>query len=282
MNKIGPFILDNHKPTTMRYGTYYSTSFMLPFHKLKRTIRVWLPEDYDFKNPNKRFPVFYFSDGQNLVDRNLSAYGEWELDRTLHKIYEETGKSTILVGIDCPKVPYERFLELNPPYPLSAKTPERKRKEIGFVNKYIDYIKDYLKPLIDSLFFTLPDKEHTGIGGSSMGGIMAFFAYMYAPETFGMSLSFSPAFFAYTKRDWARIMDIYDMKPEKNGKVFLYTGGKDFEEMFYKPTINTFEYMKKRGFKDDQVHLLFDSSEIHHEAAWAKYSYDAFKFLLGD
>ena len=52
-------------------------------------IRVWLPEDYEFDNPNKRYPVIYFSDGQNLVDRYLSAFGEWELDKTVHKLMKE-------------------------------------------------------------------------------------------------------------------------------------------------------------------------------------------------
>ena len=145
-----------------------------------------------------------------------------------------------------------------------------------YANKYIDYIVNELKPLIDKLFFTISD--NTAIGGSSMGGIMAFYAYIYQPQVFKFSLSFSPAFFFYKKKDWFSILDKYDINISKNGKLFLYSGGKDFEKMFLKPTIYTYEYFLKRKFKNDQVALLVDTNEIHHEDAWAKYLYEALKY----
>ena len=281
-NNIGKFKRYIGKPTTMKYGFYYVLDVILPFSKEnKRKVRVWLPEDYDFDNPNNRYPVIYFSDGQNLVDKYLSAFGEWELDKTMHSLRKEGVKGCIAVGLDCPKDPLERTKELCPPY--------KPRKEIirgyeensdTYANKYVDYIADTLKPLIDKLFYTLPDKEHTGIGGSSMGGIMAFFAYIYRPDIFGFSLSFSPAFFFYKKRDWYRILDQYDINKDKNGKLVLYSGGKDFEKRFLKPTYYTYEYLLKHKFDNDQVLLLIDSNQIHHEAAWAKYLPIALKYWL--
>ena len=116
-NTIGKFKRYIKKPSTMKYGYYYFSSFDLPFSKEnKRTIRVWLPEDYEFDNPNKRYAVIYFSDGQNLVNRYLSAFGEWELDKTVHKLMKEGLTGVIAVGIDCPKEPLERTKELCPPY----------------------------------------------------------------------------------------------------------------------------------------------------------------------
>ena len=281
-NKIGPFILDTNKPTTMQYGYYYCAEMVLPFSKEnKRMVRVWLPEDYDFSNPDKRFPTIYMSDGQNLVNRHLAAYGEWEFDRTVHRLMQEGCRGVIAVGIDCPKSPLERTKELCPPYPVRKEIYKKWGEECPtYVDKYVDYVADTLKPLIDSLFFTCKEKKDTAIGGSSMGGIMAYFAYMYRPDIFGFSLSFSPAFFFYKKNDWAKIMDNYELNPQKNGKVFLYVGGKDFESLFTKPVEETFEYLKNKGFPDEQVALLVDKEEIHHESAWAKYSYDALKYWL--
>ena len=282
LNKIGKFKRYIKKPSTMKYGYYYYASFNLPFSKEnKRTVRVWLPEDYDFNNPDNRYPVIYMSDGQNLVDRYLSAYGEWGLDKTVHNLKRKGFKGVIAVGIDCPKEPLERTKELCPPH-----TPRKEVfKEEGsifkpYANKYVDFIVNDLKPIIDRLFFTLPDKENTCIGGSSMGGIMAFFAYIYRPDIFGLSLSFSPAFFFYKKKDWENILDQYDINKDKNGRLFLYSGGKDFEALFVTPTFNTYEYLKKRKFDNDQVALIVDTNEIHHEAAWAKYLPDALKFLF--
>ena len=283
-NKIGQFIKYDKKPSAMKYGFYYYSSFTLPFSKEnKRTVRVWLPEDYEFNNPNKRYPVIYFADGQNLVDKYLSAYGEWELDKTVHKLMSKGLSGVIAVGIDCPKDPLERTKELCPPY--------KPRKQVfkneggvfsPYANKYVDFIVNELKPLIDKLFYTYKEKECTGIGGSSMGGIMSFFAYIYRPDIFGYSLSFSPAFFFYKKTDWLKILDSFDINIEKNGKLFLYCGGKDFESIFLKPTFVTYEYMKKQKFSNDQVALIVDSNEIHHEAAWAKYLPDALSFWLKD
>lgn len=283
-NNIGQFKRYTNKPSAMKFGYYYYASFNLPFSKEnKRTIRVWLPEDYDFNNPDKRYPVIYMSDGQNLVDKYLSAYGEWELDKTVHSLMKKGYPGVIAVGIDCPKEPLERTKELCPPY--------RPRKEIfkneggifsPYANKYVDYVANELKPLIDKLFYTIPDKECTAIGGSSMGGIMAFFAYIYRPDVFGFSLSFSPAFFFYKKNDWLKILDKYEINPDKNGKLFLYCGGKDFEHIFLKPTLNTYDYLVKREFSNEQIALMVDTNEIHHEAAWAKYLPDGLTFWLKD
>ncbi len=269
-------------PTTMKYGYYYQKMVKLPFsEEPERMVRVWLPEDYEFNNPDKRYKVIYFSDGQNLVDRYLSAYGEWELDKTIHKLMNEGLSGVILVGLDCPKEPLERTKELCPPYSPRQEVFKREGGHFRpYANMYADYIVNELKPLIDKIFFTLGDRDNTGIGGSSMGGIMSFFAYIYRPDAFGFSLSFSPAFFFYKKNDWLEILDKYDINPNKNGKLFLYCGGKDFESIFLKPTLNTYEYLEKRGFDNSQLALIVDTNEIHHEGAWAKYAPDALRYWL--
>ena len=280
-NRLNIFKRYIGNPTTMKYGFYYEAIFDLPFSKEnKRKVRVWLPEDYEFNNPDKRYPVIYFSDGQNLVDRYLSAYGEWELDKTVHKLMKEGMSGVIAVGIDCPKDPYLRTKELCPPYDPRKQVEMRTRKLNPICDKYVDYIVDKIKPVIDNVFYTLDDKENTGIGGSSMGGIMAFYAYIYRPDVFGYSLSFSPAFFFYTKTRWYQILDEYDINPDKNGKLFLYVGGKDFEARFLKPTIYTYHYLQNRKFSNDQLALIVDTNEIHHEAAWAKYLGEALRYWL--
>lgn len=282
--KIGQFTLYERKPSTMKYGSYYHASFTLPFAKTKkRMVRVWLPEDYDFHNSEKRYPVIYMADGQNLVDRYLSAFGDWKLDKTVHQLMKEGMTGVILVGLDCPKDPNERGLELCPPHePKKGMKPRKVGNVLPYADKYVDYVVDDIKPVIDKLFHTNSEREYTAIGGSSMGGIMAYYAYMYRPDVFGFSLSFSPAFFFYLYRDWIKILDSYEMSPEKNGKLFFYVGGKDFEARFLKPTCYTYEYLVSRGFKNEQVAMIVDTNEIHHEEAWAKYAYDGLKYWLKD
>lgn len=278
MKSIGPFKEFKGQPSTLKYGYYFDSIFKLPFARDKRHVRVWLPEDYDFSDPNKRFPVIYFSDGQNLVDRYLTAYGEWKLDKTAHRLLRR-GMSFIAVGIDCPKIPLERMNELNPPYPVDA-VPKDEGPDKPIGDKYVDYIADKLKPLIDSLFNTIPDKEHTAVGGSSMGGIMAFYAYIRRPEVFGYSLSFSPAFFLYKEKTWRGILKQYEMPIEN--KVCLYVGGAEYETIFVDPTLHTYEYLKKAGADENHLLLIVDGSQRHNEKAWSIYLETALEFWLKD
>ncbi len=277
--KIGGFSWRCVKHTTMEYGYYFDSVMILPFAVTKkRHVRVWLPGSYQFTG-EKRYPVIYFADGQNLVDRHLSAYGDWHLDRVIRDLKEEGYEEPILVGIDCPTDPQERANELNPPYKVRYR---RSRKEVSnpYGDKYVNFIADQLKPYIDSLFRTLPDREHTAIAGSSMGGIMAFWGYLSRPEVFGCGLSFSPPFFFYSKRDLKRICKENNLNPERNGKLFFFVGGKDFEKVFTKKVFWMKDYVASCGFGKEQLTFYFDKDEIHHEEAWYKYSYPAFRFYL--
>ena len=242
--KIGCFIFDNTKPTTMKYGYYYKAMFNVPFSKEQRTIRVWLPEDYDFENTDKRYPVIYFSDGQNLVNKYLTAFGDWGLDKVAHQLYKENNISFIGVGIDSPQDDLMRTNELTPPY-LSTKSKEISEPK---ADVFVDFICNTLKPLIDNLFYTKTDKENTAIGGSSMGGIMAFYGGVRRSDVFGFALDFSPAFLVYAKREWKEILDTLDISPSNGVKHFFYVGGVDFEKYFISSTVMTYNYLLKKGF----------------------------------
>lgn len=273
-NQIGPFVLDKTK-TTMKYGHYYKALLDVPFSKEKRYVRVWLPEDYDFSNDQKRFPVIYFSDGQNLVNQKLCAFGCWKLDLVAHDLLVNQGLSFIAVGIDSPKDSLVRFNELNPPY-----QPEKVKDGHPYGDQFVNYIADILKPLIDQYFYTSKEKTDTAIGGSSMGGIMAFYAGVTRYDTFGFALDFSPAFFLYNKKTWSSLLDSFNISANDNVKHFLYVGGKDFEKRFLNPTKETYRYLKSKGFNEKQIALLIDLNEIHHEDAWHKHLKEALLFWL--
>jgi len=273
--KIGVFCLDKSK-TTMKYGRHYKALLDVPFDEEKRYIRVWLPEDYDYNDKNKRFPVIYFSDGQNLVNRYLTAFGDWNLDKVAHRLYKEKGISFIAVGIDSPRDDLKRFLELNP----DIKPDKVKDIDNPYGDKFINYIADELKPLIDNCFFTKPEREQTAIGGSSMGGIMAFYGAVIRNESFGFSLDFSPAFLNYTLSYWKQLLKSFELNKKLNTKFFLYVGGKEFEKEFVSHTLLTYKYMVKQGFTPDNLAVIYDSQMIHHEDAWNKYLYDALYFWL--
>ena len=267
---IGPFHLDKSQ-TTMKYGYYYHALLDVSFAKEKREVRVWLPEDY-FDNQNKEYPVIYFADGQNLVNQNLCAFGCWKLDVVAH----DNNLPFVAVGIDSPRDARLRYLELNPPF-----APERfKKEDQPYGDQFIDYVADIMIPLINKHFRTKKEKENTAIAGSSMGGLMAFYAGVYRYDKFGFSLDFSPAFFLYKKSTWDYLLKTFNVSKDNRVRFFLYVGGQDFEKQFVNSTKATYKYLQSLGFNDQQVTLLIDSKEYHHEAAWSKYLKEALLFWL--
>ena len=278
-NQIGPFTRYVGKKSTMEHGFYFDAVFTLPFASDPRHIRVWLPDTYDFYGEGAH-PVLYMSDGQNLVDKELSAYGDWHLDRVIADLRKEGYPEPILVGIDCPKDPMQRSNELNPPYPVARYFQKRggPNKPIG--EQFINYIVSTLKPLIDELFHTDPRKEATAIGGSSMGGIMAFYGFLAYPQAFGYSLSFSPPFFFYPKWKLKRILRNHFPNPETHARLFLFVGGKDYEHIFTKKVIWMHQYLEKYGYGAGTMGFLYEPEAIHHEEAWYRASYPALKDWL--
>ena len=75
-----------------------SEKFEIPQLKTTRRIWIYLPKDYEISH--KKYEVMYLQDAQNLFDDATSYAGEWQVDETLNKIFEKTGKSLIVVGID--------------------------------------------------------------------------------------------------------------------------------------------------------------------------------------
>ena len=239
----------------------------------KRTLRVYLPEDFSFE---KRYPVLYMCDAQNIVDRYTSAFGEWDFDEHIHSLLKEGYSSFIIVGFDCPRFPPFRIAE----YTL-VKSPMKYRKLPckPYGRKYGDFMVNVIKPLIDKTFPTMPEQEYTGFGGSSMGGLCAFDMANLYPETFGFSLSFSPAFYIFKNEEFKEEIASRTFYPNEQ-KYFFYTGGKDLDAKLLPGTISMYRYLKKIGFDDEHVALTVDSEFGHCEAAWSAYVEKAIKFWL--
>ncbi|MFI2813009.1 alpha/beta hydrolase [Microbulbifer sp. JSM ZJ756] len=181
----------------------------------QRTIRLYLPPGYS--DGDRRYPVLYMHDGQNLFD-NATAYArEWGVDETLNRFAAETGLELIVVGIDHGN---ERRIHELVPFDHPEYGPAEGQA-------YLEFIVNQLKPLVDARFRTLPDRLHTAIMGSSLGGLMSHYALLQHPETFSRAGVFSPAYwiapqFHALARDTARGDDT---------RLYLLVGGAEGDEM---------------------------------------------------
>jgi enterochelin esterase-like enzyme len=159
------------------------------------TVWVWLPPGYA-QARGKRFPVLYMHDGQNLFDKALTAYNqEWQMDEAIPRMVRQGDlRNWIVVGVQSPKA---RYHALFPTKIFPLLSPEfRKRVETldsgdpkGPLagDAYLKFLTGVVKPRVDREFRTLKGPEDTAVMGSSMGGLMAFYAMAEYPDVFGQA-----------------------------------------------------------------------------------------------
>lgn len=243
-----------------------------------REIVVYLPKSY--AAGEGRYPVLYMHDGQNLFDATASYAGEWYVDETLEGLASE-GIEAIVVGI--PNKGPRRSNEYSP-FP-SAGLHEAQGE------LYVNFIADTLKPIIDRDFRTLPDRTHTGIAGSSLGGLISLYGYFRRPDVFGLAGVFSPALgwggetiFPFVQdAAWApgRIyMDVGTAEGEglaKGGPRKLRAASTDYVRQVRRMN----NLLRRKGYRANESLLYVEEpAGIHHESAWARRLPRALRFLL--
>lgn len=150
----------------------------------ERTAYAYLPVGYG--NPDVRYPVLYMFDGQNLFSDEEATYGKsWGLADYLD--YTET--PLIVAAVECNTVGNGRLSEYSP----VNFTMSDGEKIQGRGKKYTDWLVNEFKPFIDENFLTLPDRSHTAIGGSSMGGLMTLYALSRYGRYFFGGAALSPS-----------------------------------------------------------------------------------------
>ena len=148
-----------------------------------RPLHIWLPEDY-FES-TQFYPVMYFFDGHNLFSNEDATYGKsWGMAEFLNGWI----KDMIVVGIECGHDGYERLSEYLP-YPAVGRFGEFE----PWGEKTMDWIVEEVKPMIDKEYRTIPFRECTAIGGSSMGGIMSLYAAVHYNKWFSKAACVSTA-----------------------------------------------------------------------------------------
>ncbi|HXC96509.1 MAG TPA: alpha/beta hydrolase-fold protein [Edaphobacter sp.] len=158
--------------------TLTSTTFGDP-----QTLRIWLPPGYnDPANAQKRYPVLYMFDGENLFDACTSSlHREWRIDESLTRlIAANLIEPLIVVGIDSPgKRRADEYIPYADPF-FSAPEPHGRLLP--------EFLATEVLPLINRELHTIPDPDHTAIGGSSYGSIAALYALLHRPDLFHLAL----------------------------------------------------------------------------------------------
>ncbi len=217
--------------------------------KYTRDVKVWLPPSYA-TSPDKRYPVLYAHDGQNVFSLNSPYNGEWRMDETADSLMR-LGKINefIIVAIDNTK---DRWAEYSGDIEGMA---------------YINFVVNNLKPFIDAHFRTKPDRENTAVIGSSMGGLISFYMVWLHPEVFSKAACLSSGF-AY---DDGHIADKVSASAKKLPPCRLYMdcGDQDIDHVFL-PDNNRMDALLEA--KHPEIKLLYKvyPGDKHNEYAWAR------------
>ena len=261
-----PIRVPDDESTIPRLESYQLHSEILPDPD-HRTILVYLPEQYAAE-PDRRFPVFYLHDGQNLFDGRTSyvAGRTWEAQTTADRL-NAAGEiePVILVGIANTGV--RRMAEY---------TPTRDSKMGGGEGrKYGRLLCEELKPFIDRTYRTQTDAQNTGLGGSSLGGLISLFLGLERPDVFGKLAVMSPSIWW----DGCVIYQLLEMTRRKPPlKIWLDTGT---AEIGWERARELRDRLVRKGWRLGEDLSYFEAEGAgHDEGAWASRMEGVLGFLF--
>ena len=241
-----------------------SDEFEIP--QLNKTRKVWalLPHDYDSSKDS--YPVMYLQDAQNLFNEE-APYGNWEIDKKLAVMAEYKIGKIIIIAIE--HAEEERIREYNVGKTILGK---------GQGKQYLKFITETLKPFVDTNFRTKPERQHTGIGGSSMGGLISVFCGLIYPKVYGKLMIFSPSLWVVPKLT-------IDSENENNDdtKIYLYAGGEESENLIeqvknFKNNMIASEFVKDKM----KINLSINLEGKHNETYWSDEFPKAIEWLYFD
>ena len=240
-----------------------------------RPVWVYLPPGYA-ENPHARFPVLYLQDGQNLFDATQAFGGtEWRVDESLDQGAEalarlEALRPLIVVGVG------------NTNARLDEYTLDRD-ESVGAGGRgalYLQFLASELKPQVDAAFRTLPGREDTAVGGSSLGGLLALHAGMRHAGTFGRVLALSPSTW-WNDRSVLATVGALAGQPLRPVRLYVDSGDSGASNDDAANTAELAGALRSAGYVDG-VNLLYvlATGATHTESAWAARLPAALRFLF--
>ncbi len=253
------------KPNFLPKVELISEEFEMPQLNKKRKVWALLPHDYDLSS--EHYPVMYLQDAQNLFNEK-AQYGNWEIDKKLAVMSEYKIGKIIIIAIE--HAEHDRIKEYNVGKTLLG---------VGQGKKYIRFVTDTLKPFVDEKYRTKPERENTGIGGSSMGGLVSIYSGLMYPEVYGKLMIFSPSLWVIPKMDFTNI----DFSEPGDTKIYLYGGGDESETMI--EHIKKFKKnMIQNEFVEDKmkIKMSINMKGKHNEIYWSDEFPKAIEWLFFD
>jgi predicted alpha/beta superfamily hydrolase len=240
----------------------------------RRDVLVYLPRGYR-RLSRWRYPVLYLHDGQNVFDAATSFAGvEWGVDETAERLIQENLIEPLII-VAVANTGEQRIDEYAPTQGVIDAKAKRKKRSKGLAPNYGHFLINELKPYIDRKYRTNPGAEFTGLGGSSLGGLVTLAIGILYPQAFSRLMVMSPSIWW---DDFAiyRLVDGIERKPPL--KIWLDTGT---AEPGWEQARELLNRLVEKGWKlQKDVQYMEVPGADHSEGAWAARVEPALRFLF--
>lgn len=235
-----------------------------------RDISVYLPPGYQTEG-ERRYPVLYLHDGQNLFDpeRSFIRGQHWRVGEAATALIEAgTLQPLIVVGIS--NAGMRRLDEYTPT--------NDKRRGGGEADAYGRFVVEELKPFIDAFYRTLPDASQTGLGGSSLGGLVTLYLGLKYPTIFSRLAVMSPSVW-WDRR--AILKNVRHARPKPRLRIWLDIGSKEGRPHIDNARLLKTGLLKNGWVEGEDLHYEEVPGGTHSEGAWADRIGRVLQFLFG-
>lgn len=236
----------------------------LDFAHEQRRLHIWLPDDYDAPGSQERYAVMYMWDGQNMFQDQDATYGKsWGMAAYLSHWW----KHMIVVGMQCANNSPQRLNEYSP-YAVRI---EGSPLLHGDAELTMQWLITVVKPWVDAHFRTCPIREATGVGGSSMGGMISLYAILKHNDVFSKAACLSPSIRSAMPHF---MREIDEAHLAADTRVYLSWGTDEWRTKTWEPTMrrNIRRLQAAIVHKQPQCRTMCYRQEGggHNEASWER------------
>jgi predicted alpha/beta superfamily hydrolase len=272
-------------------GTQETLTIPSNIYGTERTVEIYLPPSYDEAGAaDRQYPVFFFLDGQNLFDSN-AFFGGWRLGESLDLLYTqsavETSDGEIRLGrpirdvvIVAPHNSPNRIYEYTPTNASFGECDAALENCGGGGNAQLDFLLEELLVSLQSSHRLSGDIS--GIGGSSLGGLLALHACWSQPESFSTCAVLSPSLW------WDNRLLLEDISSAQNEEIepllYLDVGTEEgaFSDVLELNEIWSAQAANRPDLTASPHLCLVGEGHGHQETAWRTRAPFAMAYLFAD
>ncbi len=253
------------RPTRVPQGSFIDLGvFETPIGG-ERRVRAYAPHGHTLDRPR---PVLWLFDGQNVFGDEGSFAGGWHAHEALDRF----------AALKKPVAPVIVALDHGHENRIDELTPWRDGNKGGRLDELLEWMVGQLMPPVRNTLALREEPEANVIGGSSLGGLAAFYAHFRYPQAFGGALSMSPSL-------WFARRKIFEFVAEQpmpwHTRIYLDCGAREGRGMMIKHAREMAEHLETRGWgTGEKLMWRPDAKGTHSERHWRRRLPKALRFLF--